>query len=192
MKSGTKQLVYGALCVALSFALSYVKLFSMPMGGSVTLCSMLPLMLYAYRYGVKSGLLAGLAYGLLQLVQKPEIVHWAQLLIDYPLAFTALGLAGLWKMPDRISENGVRLGPDPAAKAHYWRLPCALVTGGVARLICHVVTGAIFFGEYAPAGQSAWIYSILYNGGYLGVDIALCVVVALATSVHKLFLKATV
>ena len=69
----TKSLVYGALCIALSFALSYVKLFSMPMGGSVTLCSMLPLMFYSYRFGLSKGLLAGLAYGLLQLIQKPEL-----------------------------------------------------------------------------------------------------------------------
>ena len=69
MNTNTKRLVYGALCIALSFALSYVKLFSMPMGGSITLCSMLPLMLYAYRFGTPAGLLAGLAYGLLQLIQ---------------------------------------------------------------------------------------------------------------------------
>ena len=191
MKSNIRQLVYGALCVALSFALSFVKLFSMPMGGSVTLCSMLPLMLYAYRYGLKSGLLAGLAYGLLQLVQKPEIVHWSQMLLDYPAAFAALGLAGLWKLPDRVDENGLVRGPDPDAPSHYWRLPCAILTGGVGRLLFHVITGAVFFGAYAPAGQNAWMYSLLYNGGYLGADVALCVVVALATSLHKLFLRAT-
>ena len=173
----TKSLVYGALCIALSFALSYVKLFSMPMGGSVTLCSMLPLMVYSYRFGLPKGLLAGLAYGLLQLLPKPEIVHWAQLLLDYPLAFTAIALAGLTACRGDI------------AKGAGWRLPLGVLLGGAARAICHIVSGAIFFGMYAPEGTGAWLYSTLYNGGYLAVDTLVCMVVAAIPPVQKALLR---
>ena len=173
----TEALVYGALCIALSFALSYVKLFSMPVGGSVTLCSMLPLMVYSYRFGLPKGLLAGLAYGLMQLLQKPEIIHWAQLLLDYPLAFTAVALAGVTACRGDVTKDAV------------WRLPLGVLIGGIARAICHIVSGAVFFGEYAPAGTSAWLYSLLYNGGYLGMDTLLCMVVAAIPPVRKTLLR---
>lgn len=170
----TRSLVYAALCIALSFALSYVKLFSMPMGGSITLCSMLPLMWYAYRFGLAKGLLAGLAYGLLQLIQKPEIVQPAQLLLDYPLAFMALGLAALTAGKNGGEADGL------------WRLPVGILIAGTVRLLCHAVSGAVFFGAYAPEGMNPWWYSLLYNGGYLGVDTLLCMVVAFVPPVQKL------
>ena len=173
----TKTLVYGALCIALSFALSYVKLFSMPMGGSVTLCSMLPLMYYSYRFGVGRGLLAGLAYGLLQLLQKPEVVHWAQLLCDYPLAFAAIGLAGVTANRGDFTKGAV------------WRLPLGVLVGGAARAVFHIVSGAVFFAEYTPAGMNAWWYSFLYNGGYLGVDTLLCMVIVSIPPVRKALLR---
>lgn len=176
-QSKTRTLVYGALCIALSFALSYVKLFSMPMGGSVTLCSMLPLMFFAYRFGLGNGLLAGLAYGLLQLIQKPEIVHWLQLILDYPLAFMLIGLAGVAAKRD-----------DPLSGAA-WRLPLGVLIGGAARLICHVISGAVFFGAYTPEGMNPWWYSFLYNGGYLGVDTLICMVVAAIPPVRKALLR---
>ena len=93
-KTDVRALTYGALCMAMSFVLSYIKLWSMPLGGSVTLASMLPLLWYSNKFGVKNGLIAGAAYGLLQLIQKPEIYHWVQVILDYPLAFAMLGLAG--------------------------------------------------------------------------------------------------
>lgn len=176
-QSKTKALVYGALCIALSFALSYVKLFSMPMGGSVTLCSMLPLMYYSYRFGLPKGLLAGLAYGFLQLMQKPEVVHWAQLVLDYPLAFMLIALAGLTANRSDITSGAA------------WRLPLGVLIGGLARMVCHIITGAVFFGEYAPAGMNAWWYSFLYNAGYLGLDTLICMVVAAIPPVNKTLLK---
>ena len=93
-KTDVRALTYGALCMAMSFVLSYIKLYSMPLGGSVTLASMLPLLWYSNKFGMRNGFIAGAAYGLLQLIQKPEIYHWVQVLLDYPLAFMMLGLAG--------------------------------------------------------------------------------------------------
>ena len=157
-KTDTRALTYGALCMAMSFVLSYIKLYSMPLGGSVTLASMLPLLWYSNKFGVRNGLIAGAAYGLLQLIQKPEIYHWAQVLLDYPLAFAALGLAG--------SVKNLQLGS---------------VIGVAGRWICHILSGAIFFAEWVPEGWSnAWVYSAAYNGGYLLVELILCIVLSFA------------
>ena len=91
----SRSIATAGMCVALSFALSYIKLFEMPQGGSVTLFSMLPIMLFSYIYGMKKGLLVGVIYGLLQAVQDPYIIHPAQFLLDYPMAFALTGFAGI-------------------------------------------------------------------------------------------------
>ena len=155
-RTDVRALTYGALCMAMSFVLSYIKLWSMPLGGSVTLASMLPLLWYSNKFGVKNGLIAGAAYGLLQLIQKPEIYHWVQVLLDYPLAFMMLGLAG--------SVNILQLGS---------------VIGVAGRWVCHILSGAIFFAEWVPEGWSnAWVYSAAYNGAYLLVDLIICLVLS--------------
>lgn len=157
-KVSVRALTYGALCMAMSFVLSYIKLWSMPLGGSVTLASMLPLLWYSNKFGLRSGLIAGAAYGLLQLIQKPEIYHWVQVLLDYPLAFAMLGLAGAVK-----------------------NLQLGAVLGVAGRWVCHILSGAIFFAEWVPEGwNNAWIYSAAYNGAYLLVELVLCVVLSLA------------
>ena len=155
-RTDVRALTYGALCMAMSFVLSYIKLWSMPLGGSVTLASMLPLLWYSNKFGVKNGLIAGAAYGLLQLIQKPEIYHWVQVLLDYPLAFMMLGFAG--------SVKNLQLGS---------------VIGVAGRWICHILSGAIFFAEWVPEGWSnAWVYSAAYNGAYLLVDLIICLVLS--------------
>ena len=155
-RTDVRALTYGALCMAMSFVLSYIKLWSMPLGGSVTLASMLPLLWYSNKFGVKNGLIAGAAYGLLQLIQKPEIYHWVQVLLDYPLAFMMLGLAG--------SVKNLQLGS---------------VIGVAGRWVCHILSGAIFFAEWVPEGWSnAWVYSAAYNGAYLLVDLIICLVLS--------------
>ena len=155
-KTNVRALTYGALCVCLSFILSYIKLFSAPQGGSVTLASMLPIMLYASMFGTKRGLLAGLVYGLLQFIQKPEIYHWAQVILDYPLAFTMLGLAGL---PRKITL-----------------LPLGTIIGGFMRFVVHTISGFLFFSEVLN-GSALWA-SVVYNGWYMLFDTAICFVLA--------------
>lgn len=165
-------LCQGALCIAMSFVLSYIKLFSMPAGGSVTLASMLPLMVYANRHGVKWGLFAGLVYGMLQFIQKPEIYHWVDVILEYPVAFMLIGLGGLTK--------GVR------------NLPFSVLIGGTARFLAHFVAGVVFFGEYVMIGKDAaagvsfgqmiWpnvVASFVYNAPYMFADIAICFVISL-------------
>ena len=94
-KTSAKQLAVSAICVALAFVTSNIKLFSFPFGGSVTLLSMLFICLIGYWYGSKAGILTGIAYGLLQLIVDPYVLTLPQLLVDYPLAFGALGLSGI-------------------------------------------------------------------------------------------------
>lgn len=163
--SPTLILVHGALCIAISFVLSYFKLFSMPNGGSITLASMLPLMVYSNRYGAKYGVMAGVVYGFLQYIQNPEMTHWVQMLVDYPVAFGVIGLGGLVR-----GENN---------------LVFSVLIGGTLRFLCHLFTGAVFFGEYAAAGQSAFMYSLLYNAPYLFADVAICVVIAILPPFRK-------
>ena len=90
-----RMLANAALCIALATVLSFVRLYKMPQGGSITPASMLPLFLFAYAYGVGPGMLVGAAYGLVQFLQDAYFVHPIELLLDYPLAFAMLGLSGL-------------------------------------------------------------------------------------------------
>ena len=152
-----KSLAYAALSIALAFVLSYVQLFRMPNSGSVTLASMLPLMLFSAAYGVGPGLLAGAAYGLLQYVQGGWFVHPIQFLLDYPLAFALIGLAGVYK-----------LLPKDWSK---WSLYAAMVLGALGRCISATLAGILYW-DTAP-----WA-SLVYNGAYLLPDTLICIVLA--------------
>lgn len=159
-----RALVNGALCIALGFVLSYLRLFHMPQGGSLTIASMLPVMVYSYWYGPKNGILAGIAYGALQYIQDPFFVHPVQLLLDYGMAFGALGLVGLFKK----------------------HLLTGITIAGLVRILCHLVSGAVFFAQYAPEGQNAWVYSATYNLSVIGPDLAICIVVAVIPRMRSL------
>lgn len=152
-----KSMAYAALSIALAFVLSYIKIWRMPNSGSVTLASMLPLMLFAASYGVGPGLLAGAAYGMLQYLQGGYFVHPIQFLLDYPLAFALIGLAGLYKfLPKAWSK---------------WSLYAAMVLGALGRCLSATLAG-IFYWDTAP-----WA-SLVYNGAYLVPDTLICIVLA--------------
>lgn len=159
----TKVLAYGALSIALGFILSFIK-FSFPFGGSITLVSMLPIFIFAYIAGPRAGIAAGLAYGLLQLVQEPYILNFAQLVLEYPVAFALLGIAGFFK-------KNIFVG---------------VIVGGLARYLCHFLAGFIFFAEYAPESQGPYLYSLAYNGSYMIPEIILCCAILLVPTVKKL------
>lgn len=152
-----KSMAYAALSIALAFVLSYIKIWRMPNSGSVTLASMLPLMLFAASYGVGPGLLAGAAYGMLQYLQGGWFVHPIQFLLDYPLAFALIGLAGLYRfLPKAWSK---------------WSLYAAMVLGALGRCLSATLAG-IFYWDTAP-----WA-SLVYNGAYLVPDTLICIVLA--------------
>jgi len=145
-------MVEGALMVALSFGLSFIKVFHLPQGGSVTLGGMVPLLVFAFRHGVGPGLMAGTAYGLLDLVVNPYVVHPAQLILDYPLAYGLLGLAGLFR-------KNVMAGT---------------FVGILGRFVAHFLSGVIFFAQYAEG--NVYVYSATYNGSYLLPEFVISVI----------------
>lgn len=159
----TKTISLGAICMALSSVLSMIKIFELPQGGSVTAVSMLPIILFAYAYGVGPGLTLGAIHGVLQCILDPYIVSIPQFLLDYPVAFGVIGLAGLFR-----SMNNDRVG-----------LTVGSVVACVARWLAAVASGVIFFAEYAEgSGMSPLVYSITYNGSYMLPECVITAVVA--------------
>ena len=153
-----RMLSTGALCTALSFVLSCITLWRMQNGGSITPASMLPILVFAWIYGPVPGTAAGTLYGLIQLVQGAYVVHPMQFLLDYIFPFAVLGLCGLFKR-DR-------------------QLPYGIVAACFARYLVHFLSGLIFFGMYAPEGQSAFVYSLLFNASYMVPETLICLAVA--------------
>ncbi len=164
-----RDIAYAAMVVAMSFILSYIKLFTMPQGGSVTPASLLPIMLYTVAFGPARGLVIGFAYGLLQLFQGAYVVHPAQMLLDYPMAFGALALGG-----------AVKYIPIP----NIAKLPVAIALGYIGRFVMAVLSGVIFFAAYAEG--NVWIYSIVYNATYLAPDMVACIAVSLIPGFYRI------
>lgn len=161
-----KQLAFAAGALALAIVTSYIKLFQLPMGGSVTLFSMFFVTLIGYWYGPTVGLMAGVAYGLLQMILDPYIVSIPQMLIDYPFAFGALGLAGFFSE----KKNGMIIG---------------YIVSVLGRFVFSVLSGVIFFGMYAPEGMSPFVYSVTYNGSYLAAEAAITLILLCVPAVKK-------
>lgn len=148
--SETKSLAYAGVCLALSFALSYVKFFSVPGGGSATLASMLPLMLYAYIFGARKGLFAGVIYGVLQFIQNPSVYEPMQVLLDYPIAFSALGLAGIAKNFKFLKGNMIA------------EFIVGMTIACLFRYFAHVISGYFVFYVYA-GDMNPLAYSFFAN-----------------------------
>jgi len=165
-KITTKQLVFSAAAMALALVTSMIKLFEMPMGGSVTLLSMLFIVLIGYWYGPYAGLMTAVAYGLLQFVLEPVFYTIPQMLTDYPLAFGALGLSGFFSK----QKNGLVKG---------------YLAGVFGRYFFAFLSGVIFFGSYAPDTMAAPIYSLAYNGSYLGAEAAVTLILIALPPVSK-------
>lgn len=171
----TKSLAYAGICIALSFALSYIKLFSLPQGGSVTLASMLPLTVYSYVFGARKGVLVGFIYGILQCIQSPQIYHPLQVLIDYPVAFSAIGIAGI--------AGSFNFTKNPVVK---FAIGASLAVLG--RYFAHVISGYYVFSSWAMEGYSALGWALVYNM-FLIAELAIILVVGAFTFSSKGFVK---
>ncbi len=174
----THCIALAGICVAMSFALSYVKLFELPQGGSVTFASLLPVMLFAYVYGPKKGVMVGAVYGVLQAIQDPWIIHPAQFLLDYPIAFSMVGFAGVFgniKALDKLPQIKFTLGA---------------ILAGILRFFCHVLSGVYAFGAYAvdKGYNNFWLYSTAYNS-FVFVDLVLVIVAGALLFTSKAFNK---
>ena len=160
-----KQLTVSALCLALAFVLSNVKLFKLPMGGSVTVFSMFFVTYIGYLYGPRVSLASAFAYGLLQMIVDPYIISVPQMICDYFLAFTALGLSGFFYG----KKNGLIKG---------------YITGIFGRFVFAALSGIIFFADYAPEGMNPIVYSAAYNGSYIAAEGAITIILLAVPAVH--------
>ncbi len=167
-----KSLTYGAVCVALSFALSYVKFFSLPQGGSVTFASMLPICLYSYMFGTRKGLVAGVVYGFLQFIQSPQFYQPMQAMLDYPIAFGALGLAGIARNFKFLKGN----------------IFAEFTIGATIAILCryfaHVISGYFVFSSWAMPGYTAVSWTFVYNL-FTIADLAIVLAVGLVALASK-------
>ena len=159
-----RALTEGAVMVAVAQVLSMLKLWEMPWGGSVTL-AMIPVLLYAVRWGLVPGLLSGFVFGVLQFTFDGGFaIGWQSIIGDYLLAFSVLGLAGLFHKQEKGFFTGT-------------------VVGSLARFLVHYLVGVWVWGEYMPdtffgmTMTTPWFYSFLYNGSYMLVDMILCLVI---------------
>ena len=168
-----------AIMSALSLILGLIKFNGVwPQGGSVSL-EMVPIFLMAFRRGLKAGIFTGLAVGLLQLLVNPYIVHPAQLILDYPLAFALAGVAGAFA--PSITQNKSK---------RTVLMVTGIFVGCVLRLASHVLSGVIFFSEFAEE-MNVWLYSIFYNGSFMIVIFAITsLVVVLLTNTSPRLLHA--
>lgn len=189
-----QNLVLAGILIALGTVLSFIKVFDLPYGGSITLCSMLPVMLFAYRAGTKWGLGAGFTFSVLQLLFGMDGLKGisgatvaGSVLLDYLLAFTVLGLAGMFRG---------RVKHEPTA----FTLGC--LAAGLLRYVCSFLSGWILWSEYADANfspllagmdgqQLACFYSLVYNGSYMLPEILVTCLAAFAVMqlAGKLVLK---
>ena len=169
-KLTVKQLAFCAMAIALGTVLSNIKLFHFPTGGSITLLSMLVICLPGYWFGLGAGIATGVAYGILQLLIDPYVLYPMQLIVDYILAFGALGLSGLF--------SNAKFG-----------LIKGYITGIVGRYVFAVISGWIFFGAYAWEGWDPLPYSLAYNAIYIFSEAAVTLVILSIKPVGNLFKK---
>ena len=159
-----RALCEGAVLVAAAQLLSYLRLWRMPWGGSVVL-AMVPIVLYAVRWGFARGLFAGFVFGVLQfMLDGGFAIGWQSIIGDYLLAYTAVGFAGLCRGKNGAAFTGTLLG------------------GGM-RFLVHYVVGATVWAAYMPEEffgrtmTSPWVYSFLYNLAYMIPNIAVTLLV---------------
>lgn len=156
-----KMLVEAGMSIAIAFVLHLITLFHMPQGGSITAAHLVPLLLFAFRWGGKAGMVVGFVYGLVQFLLGFKFsIHIASIFLDYGLAYAMIGVAGFF----RDSKVG---------------LVCGTFVACFLRLCVSVISGSVIFGAYAPEGTNPWIYSIIYNISYLGPDFLVNVIVLL-------------
>ena len=153
------------IVIAISCILQVLRIYHFPMGGSVTLGGMVPLLIIAFIYGPEIGMLAGFTYGILNLFLDPYFVHPVQILFDYPLPSLAIGLAGYFK-------NKPALGTTVAF---------------FVKFICHFISGVVFFGQYgADYGMGKFLYSLVVNGPMVAADWLICLIIILIIPLNRL------
>lgn len=172
--SETRKLAECAVMLALATALSYITVYKLPMGGSITAFSQVPIIIIGYRHGYKWGLGTGFVYGLLQMLLQGLgnfayvsgiVAYLILMLMDYFLAFTALGFGGALFSNSKLKAP-VAIGIGAAV-------------GSAVRFVCHFISGVTIWADYAGGWQNVWIYSLTYNGSYM---LAECIITVIGTA----------
>lgn len=176
-KTNIKMLVEGAVMVALAIVLSFIRVYKLPWGGSITLLSMLPICLYSIKYGVGKGLCAGFVFALFQLIQgiTDGLFGWglsigmllACIFLDYLLAYTVIGFAG-------IARKGGAVG---------WIF--GTIFALLLRFGCHFLSGVVIWKSFGElwngfSTDNTYLYSLLYNGAYMLPEIIFTAIGAFA------------
>ena len=161
-----KQLVFCAVAIGLATVLSNIKLFRFPTGGAITLLSMLVISLPGYWFGLGAGLIAGVSYGILQLMIDPYVLFPLQLIVDYILAFGVFGLSGIFTN----AKSGLLKG---------------YVLAVLGRFCFATLSGWLFFGEYAWEGWNALAYSMVYNAIYIFAEALVTVLILVLPPVKE-------
>lgn len=161
---GTRIIVEGAVMAALATVLSFVRVYKLPWGGSITLLSMLPIVLFSIKWGVKYGLGVSFVFSLIQFIQgvTDGLFGWglsagmlvACILLDYILAYSVLGFAGAFR---KLGVMGWIMGT---------------VFALLLRFLCHFLSGVIIWKSVGAlwdgfTTDNFWVYSLLYNGSYM-------------------------
>ena len=173
----TKELVFCAICAALAVVCSFIKFVSLPFGGSITLFSMFFIVTAGYMYGVGAGFLTGVVYSILFFMLEPYMYSPIQFVFDYLLAFGLLGgVAGLFPRAS-VSRKPRKLSD--------WHLQIGYTLGVIARYLCHVISGFVFFADYADS-MNPLVYTLTYNLTYILPEMILTLILLFIPGVHKL------
>ena len=163
-RKSVRMLTEGAVLIALSLILGQLRLYELPQGGSVSL-EMLPMFLFITRWGLRNGLVGCFAFGLLQIFVEGAVSWgWVSMILDFIVAFGVMGLGGLFR----------------------GRIYPASITAALARFIVHFISGVTVYRILAPTElfnttfSNPYVYSLAYNGSYMAIDLALCLIVIAA------------
>ncbi|RVU54728.1 energy-coupled thiamine transporter ThiT [Anaerosphaera multitolerans] len=167
MKNNTKMITEAGAMIALAQVLSYIKLFQLPQGGSITFGSMVPIILFASYWGGKYGLIAAFTYGFMQFIFGGFVLNPMSILLDYILAFGILGIVGFF--PKTL--KGVLTGSTIAI---------------IFRFLCHFLSGWLIFWFYAPDNIAPWLYSLQYNSFVL---VELIITLVIITTIYKPYMN---
>ena len=177
-KSKIYKIAFCGIMIALSTVLSIcTRFWEMPMGGEVNLCGMLPVMLIGYYFGTRYGVVACLAYSVIEMgVGLGSVLSWgltpqvvvASVLLDYILAYTALGFSGIFK---EIWQKKKPL----SQKSAFVTFLLGMIFCVVLRFVLHFISGVVLFSTWATF-QPVWLYSVAYNAGYLAPNLGICLV----------------
>jgi len=149
---------------ALSAVLYYFKIYTLPMGGSITAGSMVPIFWLSLRRGPRAGMEAGFILGLIVMTIEPFLFHPVQIMLDYLIPFAALGIAGFFKKNPLIGVG----------------------VGMTVRFISHFLSGVIFADLFIPVGENPIVYSVLYNGTYIVPELIISAVIIYILTKRKM------